>query len=290
MAKAKKASKATKVKGSKATVAKAMDFKTAIVKEPKAVLQTIGLDISVAYDKAENLVSLGDVLAASSKKQRDVFAGVLEQVLVDTSEIWVGFDNKLVEFIPERFRPIPGEERMPIKPIIPIPPKPIPPKPIPPKPIPPKPIPPKPIPPKPIPPKPIPPKPIPPDPIPPKPIPPKPIPPEPIPLKPIPPKPIPKPPIPDLIPKPLIPDPISPVVTPWDGIDVVGHLELLPQLEHELVQIQGIRKALPKNATKAEKKAAANAEQRIKSLIKAAKRGAPKAVKKAAKKAKAKKK
>ncbi len=65
MAKAKKASKATKVNASKATVAKTADFKTAIVKEPKAVLQAIGMDFSVAYDKAKKRSFVGRNRACS---------------------------------------------------------------------------------------------------------------------------------------------------------------------------------------------------------------------------------
>lgn len=223
MAKAKKASKATKVNASKATVAKTADFKTAIVKEPKAVLQAIGMDFSVAYDKAKKEVSLGDVLVAGTKKQREEFAGVLEQALVKTSEIWSGVEGKLEKYIPGQFKRIPDEKRIPIRPIIPV-------------------------------------------------------------RNPI--IPIIDPIIPILIPlipepTPVIPDPKSPVVDKWDAMHVVGHVELVPQLEERLVQIQGIRKSLPANATKAEKKAAATAEQQVKNLIKAAKRSAPKAVKKA---------
>ena len=211
-----KAKKATKVNASKATVAKTADFKTAIVKEPKAVLQAIGMDFSVAYDKAKKEVSLGDVLVAGTKKQREEFAGVLEQALVKTSEIWSGVEGKLEKYIPGQFKRIPDEKRIPIRPIIPV-------------------------------------------------------------RNPI---------IPILIPlipepTPVIPDPKSPVVDKWDAKQVVGHVELVPQLEERLVQIQGIRKSLPANATKAEKKAAATAEQQVKNLIKAAKRSAPKAVKKA---------
>ncbi|MBQ2560077.1 MAG: hypothetical protein II565_05785 [Fibrobacter sp.] len=230
MAKAKKASKATKVNASKATVAKTADFKTAIVKEPKAVLQAIGMDFSVAYDKAKKEVSLGDVLVAGTKKQREEFAGVLEQALVKTSEIWSGVEGKLEKYIPGQFKRIPDEKRIPIRPIIPVrnPIIPI--------------------------------------------------------IDPI--IPIIDPIIPILIPlipepTPVIPDPKSPVVDKWDAMHVVGHVELVPQLEERLVQIQGIRKSLPANATKAEKKAAATAEQQVKNLIKAAKRSAPKAVKKA---------
>ena len=204
-----KAKKATKAKGNKATVAKAADFKTAIVKEPKAVLQAIGMDFSVAYDKSNNMATMGDVLAAGSKKQREDFAVELEQALVKANEIWTGFESKVDTFIPGQFKRIPADEKIwPVRPVIPGP-----------------------------------------------------------------------------DPTPIIPDPKSPVVDQLDVKEIVGRAELLPQLEERLVQIQGIRKSLPANATKAEKKAAATAEQQVKNLIKAAKRSAPKAVKQAVKKA-----
>ena len=57
-------------------------------------------------------------------------------------------------------------------------------------------------------------------------------------------------------------------------------------MELQLVEAERIRKALPKNATKAEKKAAANAVQQIKNLLKAAKRAEPKATKVKVKKTK----
>ena len=115
-----KAKKATKAKGNKATVAKAADFKTAIVKEPKAVLQAIGMDFSVAYDKSNNKATMGDVLAAGSKKQREDFAVELEQALVKANEIWTGFESKVDTFIPGQFKRIPADEKIwPVRPVIP---------------------------------------------------------------------------------------------------------------------------------------------------------------------------
>ena len=115
-----KAKKATKAKGNKATVAKAADFKTAIVKEPKAVLQAIGMDFSVAYDKSNNKATMGDVLAAGSKKQREDFAVELEQALVKANEIWTGFESKVDTFIPRQFKRIPADEKIwPVRPVIP---------------------------------------------------------------------------------------------------------------------------------------------------------------------------
>lgn len=236
-----KAKKATKAKGNKATVAKAADFKTAIVKEPKAVLQAIGMDFSVAYDKSNNKATMGDVLAAGSKKQREDFAVELEQALVKANEIWTGFESKVDTFIPGQFKRIPADEKIwPVRPVIPGPDPIIPRNPI-----------------------------IPIDPI------------IPIIINPI----IPVDPIIPIVNPIIIPDPKSPVVDQLDVKEIVGRAELLPQLEERLVQIQGIRKSLPANATKAEKKAAATAEQQVKNLIKAAKRSAPKAVKQAVKQA-----
>ena len=79
----------------------------------------------------------------------------------------------------------------------------------------------------------------------------------------------------DILVKPESISRIKPKIIP--EINVRGNLEL------QLEEVQRIRKALPKNATKAEKKAAANAEKQLKNLIKAAKRAEPKATKKAKK-------
>lgn len=79
----------------------------------------------------------------------------------------------------------------------------------------------------------------------------------------------------DILVKPESISRIKPKIIP--EINVRGNLEL------QLEEVQRIRKALPKNATKAEKKAAANAEKQLKNLMKAAKRAEPKATKKAKK-------
>ena len=102
----------------------------------------------------------------------------------------------------------------------------------------------------------------------------------------------PKIPIPDpripLDPKIPLPDPKIPIPRP--EIKIPGPYYKIKDLEIKLAEVERIRKSLPKNATKAEKKAAANAEQQIKNLLKAAKRAEPKAAKKAvAKKATVKK-
>ena len=90
--------------------------------------------------------------------------------------------------------------------------------------------------------------------------------------------PIPYPRIP-LDPKIPLPDPKIPIPRP--EIKIPGPYYKIKDLEIKLAEVERIRKSLPKNATKAEKKAAANAEQQIKNLLKAAKRAEPKATKKA---------
>ena len=100
--------------------------------------------------------------------------------------------------------------------------------------------------------------------------------------------PYPRTPIPDpkipLDPKIPIPYPKTPldpkIPIPRPEIKIHGPY-VIKDLEIKLAEVERIRKSLPKNATKAEKKAAANAEQQIKNLLKAAKRAEPKAVKKA---------
>lgn len=100
--------------------------------------------------------------------------------------------------------------------------------------------------------------------------------------------PYPRTPIPDpkipLDPKIPIPYPKTPldpkIPIPKPEIKIHGPY-VIKDLEIKLAEVERIRKSLPKNATKAEKKAAANAEQQIKNLLKAAKRAEPKATKKA---------
>ena len=94
--------------------------------------------------------------------------------------------------------------------------------------------------------------------------------------------PVPEPRIP-LDPKIPIPYPKTPldpkIPIPKPEIKIHGPY-VIKDLEIKLAEVERIRKSLPKNATKAEKKAAANAEQQIKNLLKAAKRAEPKAAKK----------
>jgi len=96
--------------------------------------------------------------------------------------------------------------------------------------------------------------------------------------------PVPEPRIP-LDPKIPIPYPKTPldpkIPIPRPEIRICGPIYDIKKLEVQLAEVERIRKSLPKNATKAEKKAAANAEQQIKNLLKAAKRAEPKAAKKA---------
>ena len=98
--------------------------------------------------------------------------------------------------------------------------------------------------------------------------------------------PIPRPPIPQLPRPPISPEPRIPqpkIPLPKTPIVQVTNIK---EMELQLVEAERIRKALPKNATKAEKKAAANAVQQIKNLLKAAKRAEPKATKVKVKKTK----
>lgn len=105
--------------------------------------------------------------------------------------------------------------------------------------------------------------------------------------------PVPEPRIP-LDPKIPIPYPKTPldpkIPIPRPEIRICGPIYDIKKLEVQLTEVERIRRDLPKNATKAEKKAAANAVQQVKNLLKAAKRAEPKAAKKAvAKKATVKK-
>jgi len=95
------------------------------------------------------------------------------------------------------------------------------------------------------------------------------------------PVPDPKVPLDPKIPIPYPKTPLDPKIPiPRPEIKIHGPY-VIKDLEIKLAEVERIRKSLPKNATKAEKKAAANAEQQIKNLLKAAKRAEPKAVKKA---------
>ena len=96
--------------------------------------------------------------------------------------------------------------------------------------------------------------------------------------------PVPEPRIP-LDPKIPIPYPKTPldpkIPIPRPEIKIPGPYYKIKDLEIKLAEVERIRRDLPKNATKAEKKAAANAVQQVKNLLKAAKRAEPKATKKA---------
>ncbi len=95
--------------------------------------------------------------------------------------------------------------------------------------------------------------------------------------------PVPEPRIP-LDPKIPIPYPKTPldpkIPIPRPEIRICGPIYDIKKLEVQLTEVERIRRDLPKNATKAEKKAAANAVQQVKNLLKAAKRAEPKAAKK----------
>ena len=80
---------------------------------------------------------------------------------------------------------------------------------------------------------------------------------------------------PILVPEPRIPNPRIPIPNPKIVLpkpEIIVPIYTVKELEIQLAEVERVRRNLPKNATKAEKKAAANAEQQIKNLLKAAKR------------------
>ena len=97
--------------------------------------------------------------------------------------------------------------------------------------------------------------------------------------------PVPKPVIP--VPKPVtpVPKPVTPVPKPLNNPHA-SIKESIVNLKDNLAKMEAIQKSLPAKATKAEKKAAANAVQNAKALLSAAEKSAKSAKTKAIKKAK----
>ena len=97
--------------------------------------------------------------------------------------------------------------------------------------------------------------------------------------------PVPKPKIP--IPRPItpVPDPLVPIPKPLNNPHA-SIKESIVNLKDNLAKMEAIQKSLPAKATKAEKKAAANAVQNAKALLSAAEKSAKSAKTKAIKKAK----
>ncbi len=256
-------------------------LKKEITNSPKDVLKTLEMDIVIAKDDKKKGVTLGDLLEGVPDKKRAGLSAALADSIINNEIIQQNILTEIGKLIPGNLQLDLGSIKI-VNPLvnirIPIPRPPIPQLPRPP--ISPEPRIPQPKPPLPIPPVPKPPiPPVPKPPIPPIPKPPIP----PIPRPPIPPEPkIPQPKVPVPIPpEPRIPQPKIPL--PKTPIVQVTNIK---EMELQLVEAERIRKALPKNATKAEKKAAANAVQQIKNLLKAAKRAEPKATKVKVKKTK----
>lgn len=262
-------------------------LKKEIVASPKDVLKALDLDDIVAKDDKKKDISIGDLLEGIPATKRAGLSAALAESLVNNEILQQNVLVEIGKLIPGNFEPaevlkpvIPAVKadikvrpKIPIKPIttvVPVTPiiqrPPIIPRP--------------PINPKP----PIIPRPTV-----------KPIPPGPDPVKPlvkpesisrIKPKVLIKPKV-DILVKPEIKPKIDILVKP-ESISrikpkIIPEINVRGNLELQLEEVQRIRKALPKNATKAEKKAAANAEKQLKNLMKAAKRAEPKATKKAKK-------
>ncbi|OWV18068.1 hypothetical protein [Fibrobacter sp. UWB3] len=262
-------------------------LKKEIVASPKDVLKALDLDDIVAKDDKKKDISIGDLLEGIPATKRAGLSAALAESLVNNEILQQNVLVEIGKLIPGNFEPaevlkpvIPAVKadikvrpKIPIKPIttvVPVTPiiqrPPIIPRP--------------PINPKP----PIIPRPTV-----------KPIPPGPDPVKPlvkpesisrIKPKVLIKPKV-DILVKPEIKPKVDILVKP-ESISrikpkIIPEINVRGNLELQLEEVQRIRKALPKNATKAEKKAAANAEKQLKNLIKAAKRAEPKATKKAKK-------
>ena len=262
-------------------------LKKEIVASPKDVLKALDLDDIVAKDDKKKDISIGDLLEGIPATKRAGLSAALAESLVNNEILQQNVLVEIGKLIPGNFEPaevlkpvIPAVKsdikvrpKIPIKPIttvVPVTPiiqrPPIIPRP--------------PINPKP----PIIPRPTV-----------KPIPPGPDPVKPlvkpesisrIKPKILIKPKV-DILVKPEIKPKVDILVKP-ESISrikpkIIPEINVRGNLELQLEEVQRIRKALPKNATKAEKKAAANAEKQLKNLMKAAKRAEPKATKKAKK-------
>lgn len=260
------------------------NLKKEIVASPKDVLKALDLDDIVAKDDKKKDISIGDLLEGIPATKRAGLSAALAESLVNNEILQQNVLVEIGKLIPGNFEPaevlkpvIPAVKvdikvspKIPIKPIttvVPVTPiiqrPPIIPRP--------------PINPKP----PIIPRPTV-----------KPIPPGPDPVKPlvkpesisrIKPKVLIKPKV-DILVKPEIKPKVDILVKP-ESISrikpkIIPEINVRGNLELQLEEVQRIRKALPKNATKAEKKAAANAEKQLKNLMKAAKRAEPKATKK----------
>lgn len=263
------------------------NLKKEIVASPKDVLKALDLDDIVAKDDKKKDISIGDLLEGIPATKRAGLSAALAESLVNNEILQQNVLVEIGKLIPGNFEPaevlkpvIPAVKadikvrpKIPIKPIttvVPVTPiiqrPPIIPRP--------------PINPKP----PIIPRPTV-----------KPFPPGPDPVKPlvkpesisrIKPKVLIKPKV-DILVKPEIKPKVDILVKP-ESISrikpkIIPEINVRGNLELQLEEVQRIRKALPKNATKAEKKAAANAEKQLKNLMKAAKRAEPKATKKAKK-------
>ena len=268
----KKKNKAAKANESAVSIASiAASLKKDIVQSPREALKTLELDITIAKDPKDKNVSLGQLLESIPETKRSGIATAIVESFIAQEKAQAKFAKEFQKIIPGDLKIVDNGLKKPVPPLttIIIPGPRIPPR---------------------IPVPPVPPKvPVP----------------NPNPKVPVPnPKvPVPNPrielPRPTIeVPKPRIELPRPTIEVPKPRIEVPKPRIELPRilvreqvvnikdLKAELIEVERIRKNLPKNATKAEKKAAATAVQQIKSLIKASERSAPKAKKAVSKKSK----
>ena len=241
----------SKIATVKAEVKKTKDLSEAFVKYPTETLKALGSDPIVATDKNKKEITLSGLLQSLDEDHRK---SIVDSILVAAEKIEkarVDFEEVVKANIGKAdLTPIPDILVTVPKPVTPVP-KPITPVPNPKIPIP-----------RPITPVPNPKIPIP---------------------RPI--TPVPKPKIP--IPRPItpVPDPLVPIPKPLNNPHA-SIKESIVNLKDNLAKMEAIQKSLPAKATKAEKKAAANAVQNAKALLSAAEKSAKSAKTKAIKKAK----
>ena len=254
----KKKNKAAKANESAVSIASiAASLKKDIVQSPREALKTLELDITIAKDPKDKNVSLGQLLESIPETKRSGIATAIVESFIAQEKAQAKFAKEFQKIIPGDLKIVDNGLKKPVPPLttIIIPGPRIPPR---------------------IPVPPVPPK-------------------VPVP-NPNPKVPVPNPKVP--VPNPRIELPRPTIEVPKPRIEVPKPRIELPRilvreqvvnikdLKAELIEVERIRKNLPKNATKAEKKAAATAVQQIKSLIKASERSAPKAKKAVSKKSK----
>lgn len=242
----------SKIATVKAEVKKTKDLSEAFVKYPTETLKALGSDPIVATDKNKKEITLSGLLQSLDEAHRKP---IVDSILVAAEKIEkarVDFEDVVAANIGKaKLKPLPDILITPVpKPVTPVP-KPVIPVPKPVTPVP------------------------------------KPVTPVPKPVTPVPKPitPVPKPKIP--IPRPItpVPDPLVPIPKPLNNPHA-SIKESIVNLKDNLAKMEAIQKSLPAKATKAEKKAAANAVQNAKALLSAAEKSAKSAKTKAIKKAK----